>query len=169
MSQSEHLKHGEQLQRENIPRVVLKKILRAKRERVFAAWTKPELMSQWFTPADAWSANTKIDLRVGGSYAHEMVAGGPDGACNTSLKAGDKVMHSGEYLEIIPPEKIVFTWNTPSVQNTRVTVELRDLGEETELWLTHEFLPTEELRKGHTQGWQACTDHLEQFLARVPQ
>ena len=75
-------------------------------------------------------------------------------------------MHRGEYLEIKPPEKLVFTWNSPAVQNTRVTVELKDLGDSTEIWLTHELLPTEEARKSHEGGWNGCMVKLERLLTQ---
>lgn len=80
---------------------------------------------------------------------------------------GEVLPHSGEYLEIKPPERLVFTWSSHVAQSSRVTVELIDHGETTEVWLTHELLETEEKRALHSNGWTAALDNLEQLL--VPQ
>jgi uncharacterized protein YndB with AHSA1/START domain len=148
-----------------IPSVVRKKIIPAKRSEVFDAWTKPEIMQEWFKPAANWAAEAEIDLRVGGGWSNDMIdvdgAGKGDGKTNAP---GTCNHHTGEYLEIKPPERIVFTWNTTFVQNTRVTVELRDLGGSTELTLTHELLDTEDQRKAHAQGWTTCLDNLAAYF-----
>ena len=84
--------------------------------------------------------------------------------CSGGISEGDVLPHYGEYLEIRPPEKLVFTWNSPAVQNTRVTVELTDRGDSTELWLTHELLETEANRTSHTEGWTYCLEQLNQLV-----
>jgi uncharacterized protein YndB with AHSA1/START domain len=145
----------------------VRKIIRAKPERVFDAWIKPELMEQWFRKKN-WSAKMTNDVRVGGSYSHEMTpeAGASDCASETSSSSGAHQcrLHQGEYLEIRRPEKLVFTWNTPEVRDTRVTVDLRDLGDSTEVIITHELLATDDLRKAHAQGWEMCLENLSNFL-----
>lgn len=132
---------------------------------MFDAWTKPEIMQQWFIPANG-SAVTKNDLRVGGRYEHEMIQNGSSLCDGTENKPGTRYPHHGEYLEIKPPEKLVFTWNTNLVKDTRVTVEFRDLGESTELTLTHEFFPSEELRAGHDGGWTTCLNNLADLFSK---
>jgi uncharacterized protein YndB with AHSA1/START domain len=75
----------------------------------------------------------------------------------------------GEYLEIIPGQKIVFTWkhlddkaweNRTSV----VTLELSNRDGGTELRLTHVQLPTEASRNDHNEGWKSVLDRLERFV-----
>ena len=128
-------------------------------------------MKEWLVPPANWTARSKNDLRVGGRYHHEMIVGGAmeesltPCAEDPNFKPGDVLLHEGEYLEITPPEKLVFTWSSPAVKNTRVTVELRDLGDSTELWLTHELLETEHQRKSHSGGWEAALVKLEKLLA----
>jgi len=77
----------------------------------------------------------------------------------------------GEYRELRPGRKIVFTWqweddeaweNNVSV----VTVELTDRDGGTELRLTHERLPNEASRDGHTRGWNSALDKLEKFFSK---
>ena len=60
-------------------------------------------MAQWFYGMETGQAKVKCDFRVGGKYAIEM--SNPEITCTPS----------GEYLEIVPPRKIVFTWNSPGV------------------------------------------------------
>jgi uncharacterized protein YndB with AHSA1/START domain len=105
-----------------------------------------------------------VDLRVGGKYEQEMIVGGDVGTCSHGHEAGEVLLHHGEYLEIKPPEKLVFTWNSHIVENTRVTIDLKDMGDSTEIWLTHELLPTEEAKQGHEGGWNGAFVKLEKLL-----
>jgi uncharacterized protein YndB with AHSA1/START domain len=65
-------------------------------------------------------------------------------------------------VEIDRPRKLVFTWMGPLTNNvnTLVTVELNPRGDETDLVLTHERLPTQAIHEGHTRGWAHILDHL---------
>ncbi len=146
------------------PALVIRRVIKAKRDRVFAAWTDPQQMSQWFY-CGIGSALVTNTLRVGGSYENKMLLY-PDAqhpGCGTSTEP-DTYTHFGEYLEIIPPEKIVFTWNSAIVSDSRVTIELRDLGESTELLLTHALLETEDLRQKHSFGWEGCLANLVTYF-----
>ncbi len=146
------------------PALVLRRVIHAKRDRVFAAWSDPEKMSQWFIGGPGTPVVTN-DFRVGGKFENRMniIPVGEHKGCQTTTGPATHV-HTGEYLEIIPEEKLVFTWNSPSVTNTRVTIELRDLGDSTELTLTHELIETESLREGHTEGWNVCLTNLSSYL-----
>lgn len=137
-------------------KVVLKHVFNAKPETVFSAWTTPALMARWFdggcdNPDAAVARDVKVDLRVGGKY---------------ELKMGqsDKT-HHGEYREIKLNEKIVFTWNSPAVTNTLVTIEFKAVGQKTELTLTHELLPME-WRERHQKGWNNIFRNLDNVLAK---
>ena len=97
------------------PTVMVKKIIHADRERVFDAWTKPEMMKHWYVGAAGRSVST-VELTVGGKYTNNMFITGQS-TCNEnqgSEKEEKCYFHHGEYLEIKRPEKIVFTWNSPS-------------------------------------------------------
>ena len=144
------------------PKVVVKRVVHATREAVFEAWTNPKLMEQWLYPG-AGRATSVVDLRVGGRYDHDMQFDRPDNSCESKGQTADgkySYPHHGEYLEIARPERLVFTWNSPSVSNTRVTVELREVDDGTEVKITHELLDSEAARAGHTQGWMGCLDNL---------
>lgn len=146
------------------PKLVVRKLIHAKREAVYKAWTDPRIVEKWLVPPKDWHARAKTDVRLGGKYTVEMIVAEEDCVSKTPFTPGQVLVHDGEYLELVPPEKLVFSWNSPFVQNTRVTVELKDLGENTELWLTHEFLPNEKEYLSHQAGWEACTEKLDILL-----
>ena len=67
-------------------------------DRVWAAWTQPELIVQWFTPAPWKTVSADIDLR-------------PGGRCITTMESpeGEQYPNAGCYLEVVPNEVLVFT------------------------------------------------------------
>ena len=135
---------------------------KASRQRVFRAWTEPELMMRWFVEGDGNMSVCDIDLREGGRYRLEGEMG------------GKRWRIWGSYLEVRPPERLVYTWawkHDPGVGkspegDTTVTVEFLDRGKETELVLTHERFATVIARDEHTQGWTSCFNRLERVLAQ---
>jgi uncharacterized protein YndB with AHSA1/START domain len=131
------------------------RIIKAERERVFDALTRASEMSSWFVVDPSWSARATNELRVGGSYRIEMDRG--DGTIFVAF---------GEYLEIDPPERLVFTWSSaiPAVQRSIVTIVLTVVGTATEVDLTHDLLPDTDEGRAHAVGWQGSLDNLERFL-----
>lgn len=127
------------------------------REKVFRAWTDPEIMKRWFAPSDEFSVSeAEVDARISGRYRIVMRA--PDGEYH---RVG------GVYRECSPPARLVFTWaweSTPE-RESLVTVEFKDLGKSTEVILTHERFADEEARDKHEQGWNGCIARLERLLA----
>lgn len=135
--------------------VTVSKRYNASPQELFAAWTDPESLRQWMCPAGGEVAFVAADVRVGGSYRIDMQFGM---VVHT---------HTGVYREIRPAEKLVFTWisGNTAQQETLVTVELFTRGEQTELVLTHERLPSAEAAQGHAQGWESVLARLVQVLA----
>jgi uncharacterized protein YndB with AHSA1/START domain len=136
--------------------VSVKRFLRARRELVFEAWTRPDLMARWFFPGDGWTAAITSDLKVGGRY--EVAMRDADGGRHAQF---------GEYREIVPVSRLVFTWSCPelSVVDSVVTIDLVDHGDRTELRLTHELPPDPRIRRGHEEGWEGCLGNLEKLLS----
>ena len=144
---------------ENI-KLQLKKFIKAKRSQVFDAWTKQELIVQWFAPGSMTVPSAFADARVGGSYRVEM-----KGEMN-----GEPVnpTAAGIYKKIIPNELICFPWRCqgdPSPE-TIVTVELKDMSDGTEVTLTHERFASNEAKEKHQHGWIGCLDNLADFCAK---
>ncbi|HLW46156.1 MAG TPA: SRPBCC domain-containing protein [bacterium] len=136
--------------------VVIRRVLPATREEVFAAWTDVESMREWMCPSDGHTAEAQLDPRVGGSYRIVM-----------RDRAG-VYEHTGEYLLVEPPAKLVFTWIAKSTNNrpTIVTVELFPHERGCELVLTHERLPEGEIEERHRGGWEHIADRLAAHLVR---
>jgi uncharacterized protein YndB with AHSA1/START domain len=91
-----------------------------------------------------------VDLRVGGALRIVM--------------HGDGIVieHIGEYVEIDPPRRLVFTWASPftGAEPSLITLELEPDGEEaTQLHLVHSRLP-ESAISSHKHGWGAMLDRL---------
>jgi len=135
--------------------VRVRRVIKAPREAVFAAWTDPQSMRAWLAPYSLTVGEVSVDLRVGGSYSLMM------------RRDGEDLPHSGVYREIKPPERLVFTWSSSRTEHreTLVTIELHQHPNGTELVLTHERLPSAEAIQGHTAGWSSI---LDKFAARYP-
>jgi uncharacterized protein YndB with AHSA1/START domain len=129
-------------------------------DRVYAAWTDPAQLKRWFGPENVRTRNITADVRVGGNYRWDLIS--PE---------GEEMSAFGEYKELIPGKKIVFTWQWDDDEawenrTSVVTVELFERQGGTELRLRHEQLPSEESRDRHNEGWNSLLDGLEQFVSK---
>lgn len=144
-------------------KVQVSKVIRASRERVFEAWTKPEVMRQWFGPANMDTAEAENDLRVGGSYRVAMQKCEERAA---NVTTGPISVATGVYREIVPNERVSFTWNgnwAPE-EESLVTVTLKDVAGGTEVTITHERFLTTASMSGHEQGWVGSLQKLAGLL-----
>lgn len=122
-------------------------------EYVFAVWTDPALAARWLFRGGPTSAagSTEMDVRVGGAWAI------------TDRREGVDYTASGEYLEIDPPRRLVFTFAMPQFSPNRdtITVELAADGDGTVMTFTQTGVDiTDELREtptdaesGSATGW----------------
>ena len=135
--------------------VTVRRIFPYSQDKLWAAWTEPEALKKWFHPGpDLMTPEAEVDLRVNGRY-HFLI--------HTSHV-------QGEYQEVDPPNKLVFTWYWRDFEHltTLVTVEFVPIGSaETEVVLTHERFQNSEERDSHTEGWYGCFVELERFLEGV--
>ena len=128
-------------------------------DHVYKAWTDPAQLRQWFGPENVRTRSITADVRVGGKYRWDLTS--PE---------GEEMSAFGEYKELVPGKKIVFTWQWDDDEawkdrSSVVTVELFERRSGTELRLKHEQLPSEESRDRHNEGWNSLLDRLEQFLS----
>jgi uncharacterized protein YndB with AHSA1/START domain len=140
------------------PSLTLKRRLNAPPAKVFSAWTDPQKISRWFGPSEAEVVRVEADARPGGRY-------------RIAMRTPDGEMHDvgGVYREVVPNEKLVFTWawhSTPE-RESLVTVTIRPDGDGTSLTLTHEQFFDEPARDRHRQGWTGALDNLERALPRL--
>lgn len=133
--------------------VHLRRTFAAPRERVFQAWTEPEALRKWLSPAGCSTPVAEVDLRVGGKYRIGM-----------QFPHEEVFYVSGIYRTVQPPEKLVFTWRWEKPEmdfgETLVTVEFHARGDATEVILTHEHFPTRDVSEQHSQGWSEIFDKL---------
>ncbi|HEV8257684.1 MAG TPA: SRPBCC domain-containing protein [Casimicrobiaceae bacterium] len=100
--------------------------------RVFNAWLDPEVAGRWlFATASRSMAHVEIDARIEGSFCF--------------VDRRDRVIteYTGEYIEIVPHRRLVFTLSMEKHPNaiTRVMIEIAPLKKGCELKLTHENVP----------------------------
>ena len=138
----------------------IKRLIKAPRDRVYAAWTDPAQLIQWFGPEKVQTRDLIAETRVGGKFRWDL-----------TNSEGEKMTCLGEYRELQPGKKIVFTWQWDDDEDWEnhtsiVTVELFDADGGTELRLTHEQLPSEASCGGHTEGWNSALDKLEKFVTK---
>jgi len=138
--------------------LTVKKLILASRDRVFAAWTTPELMRQWFFPEGMSLVSAESDVRVGGRFRAAMSDGSQT---HTAL---------GVYREIEVGRKFVFShsWLERDPLETQVTVEFTDQDGGTLVTVTHEGLGSEASVKGHEGGWLGTLQNLAKFLQDTP-
>ena len=140
------------------PVLRLSRSFAAPRERVFRAFTVPAQLVKWWGPK-GWSAPAcTLDARPGGAWRTVMRS--PEGQ--------DHVV-SGVYREVLPPERLVFTWAWDEEggrgHETVVTIELTETPGGTRLELTQGPFESEDRRDRHNQGWSSSLDCLDEALA----
>jgi uncharacterized protein YndB with AHSA1/START domain len=138
----------------------IERILDAPRDRVFAAFTNPELIPQWWGPRKITTEVKKMDVRPGGDW-HFI--------CHDS-EQGDTEFR-GTYREVTPPERIsqTFEWLGMPGYVSVETAEFEDLGDRTKVVTTTIFHTTEErdgmIASGMEGGMQETYQRLDELLA----
>ncbi|HEY4433817.1 MAG TPA: SRPBCC domain-containing protein [Candidatus Cybelea sp.] len=140
------------------PALVLRRTYAAPRQRVFDAWTTPELAVKFLGPDGVTVPEVQMDVRTGGSYKIGM-----------QMSDGERWYVGGTYREVRPPERIVMTWrweeDKPEDEHeSLLTLEFNERDGGTELVLTHERLASDESRDGHEKGWAAILEKLGTVL-----
>lgn len=122
---------------------------------VYAAWTRPELLAQWWGPHHTRVESAELDARAGGRFRVALVEDN-----------GARHEVSGTYREVEPERKLVFTWNwagAPPERESRVSVTFRPVPEGTELTLVHDRFADPGTATRHRRGW---TESLERLSTR---
>jgi uncharacterized protein YndB with AHSA1/START domain len=133
--------------------------IKAPQDRVYAAWTDPAKLKRWFGPEGVQTREIIAEAQVGGLFRWDLID-----------SDGDEVTIRGEFRELVPHRKIVFTWRIEGEAKWKnhvslVTVELDDAGDgETELRLKHEQLPDKNSRDEHREGWNSVLVKLEKYI-----
>jgi len=138
--------------------LALRRVLRAPRPVVFETFCDPAELAEWWGPKGFTTPWLEFGPRVGGSYRIEM-----------QPPEGDAFFLTGEFREVEPPARLVFTfvWEDPDPDDveTLVALTLRDLGGVTEVTLTQGLFHTEARRALHRDGWTDSFDRLERLIS----
>ena len=141
------------------PSLTLKRRLNAPPAKVYGAWTEPEKLAHWFGPSQTVpdSVHAEMDVRVGGRF-------------RVSFKTEDGEHHEvgGVYREVVPNEKLVFSWawhSTPE-RESQVTVLTKPDGTGTLLTLKHEQLFDQAAADNHKRGWTGMLENIATWLDR---
>jgi len=137
------------------PSLTIKRRINAAPARVFAAFTDPQTITRWFGPPGVQKVEAESDVRVGGRW---KIIG---------HMSNDTHEVSGVYREIVPNEKLVYTWAWKSMpeRESLVTLVFKPDGAGTLLTLTHEQFFDDDARDRHNQGWSGALDKLEKLFA----
>lgn len=142
--------------------VRLHRVLRTKPERVYRAFLDPDAMAKWLPPHGFTGRVHQMDARVGGSYRMSF----------TNLTSGQSSAFGGEYLELVPNERIVHTdkFDDPNLPGEmRVTVTLKAVSCGTEVNIVQEGIPAVIPVEACYLGWQESLALLAQLVeAEIP-
>ncbi|MEL7158983.1 MAG: SRPBCC domain-containing protein [Actinomycetota bacterium] len=151
--------------------VVIERTFDAPIELVWQAWTVAEHFQAWYGPMGATIPMAKMDVKVGGRRHIGMEMETPGGTM--------QMWFTGEYREIVPNERLVYTESMADEEGnavppaelgmpeghpaeTEVIVQLEDLGGKTRVVLTHVGVPAD---SPGAQGWSMALDKLSTHLA----
>ena len=133
----------------------------APRDRVFALFTDPELIPEWWGPRNTTTIVDEMDVRTGGRWRFVM-----------RDADGNESGFRGAFREVTPPERIVqtFEWEPMAGHVSVETAEFEDLGDRTRVVTTSIFHTTEErdgmLASGMEGGLQETYERFDELLAR---
>jgi len=146
--------------------LILTRVIDAPPEKVFRAWTDPELLRQWFAPKPWTTPNVEIDVRAGGSSL--FVMRDPD---------GNEFPNRGVYLEVVKNQRLVFTdaftraWEPSPKPFMTVILTFEDLGGKTRYtarvrhWTDADREAHEKM--GFHVGWAMCAEQLSDVVEKL--
>jgi len=143
--------------------ITLTRVFDAPRARVFAAWTDAKHLAQWWGPKGFTNPVCEIDARVGGAIRIHMRS--PDGSIYPM---------KGEFREIVPPERIVFTNIAVDAAGNHIiegltTVTFAESGGKTTMTLHTRGRAVADFAAPYLQGmeagWTGSIDKLQALLA----
>ena len=141
--------------------LTVERVIDAPVEVVFAFWTEPDHIREWFRVEDSWQCqSSEMNLAVDGVYHLAMRS--PE---------GNVFSVRGVFRAIDAPRSLSYTWTVDGEDDfgeTLVTVVFEPLGSATRIRLSHEQFITDEQAVAHEGGWNRCINQLERLALRAP-
>ena len=137
--------------------VTLHRVLRAPAERIYRAFLDPNAMAKWLPPHGFTGKVHHLDARVGGSYRMSF----------TNFSSGNTHAFGGQYLELVPNERIRHTdgFDDPNLPGTMVTtIVLRAVSCGTDVHIVQEGIPEVIPTEACYLGWQESLMLLAQLV-----
>lgn len=143
--------------------LVLTRLIDAPREKLYQAWTTPEILKQWFTPRPWTTPIAELDVRPGG--ANRVTMRDPD---------GKEFTYRGVYLEVVPNERLVYTdayteaWQPSDKPFITVMLTFEEEGGKTRYtarvrhWTAADC--ESHAKMGFHEGWGQCADQLAEAV-----
>lgn len=137
--------------------VSLHRILTAKPEKIYRAFLEPDAMARWLPPNGFTAKVHHLDAKVGGTFKMSF----------TNFTSGTSIAFGGEYLELVPGERLRYTDlfddpNLPGVMT--VTVHLKKVTVGTELTIVQEGIPDVIPLEACYLGWQESLRNLARLV-----
>lgn len=137
--------------------VKLHRVLTASSEKVYRAFTESDALSRWIAPDGFTCTVHSMEVKVGGKFKMSF----------KNFTTGKSHSFGGEYLELIPNEKLVYTdvfddTNLPGTMKT--TVILRKVSCGTELTVVQENIPSVIPLEHCYLGWQQSLQYLAKLV-----
>jgi uncharacterized protein YndB with AHSA1/START domain len=157
---------------DEIERMVVTRIFDAPRQLVWKAWTDPNYVMQWWGPKGFTAPVCKMDFRAGGKFL-----------CCMRSPEGQEFWNAGEYHEIVPHEKIVYSmyFSDPegnkvapahygmeheAIDDARDVITFEDLGDgRTKLTLIGNETMESAKESGQVEGWNQILDKVAAVVA----
>ncbi len=141
------------------------RLVDAPRERIYEAWTDPELLRQWFVPKPWGVATLELDVRPGGVFSTTMLS--PE---------GQEFPNVGVFLEVLPNERIVTTdafgpgWVPKADPFMVAVITLEDENGKTRYTARARHWTAEAKARheamGFHEGWNKALDQLVELVSR---
>ena len=126
---------------------------------LYRAWTEPDQLKKWWKPMGNQLTEVNTDLKEGGEIEYKFKSEG-----------SENLVIRGEYLEVIPNEKLVYTWKW-HVQDEALddseytlTVNFKSADQRSSIQISQEDNNSRESIKPHQHGWDEALNHLAEYL-----
>jgi uncharacterized protein YndB with AHSA1/START domain len=142
---------------ENNPTIQVSKSFDISKEKLYKAWTEPEELKQWWKPMDKQLTKVENEITEGGTVRYQFE---------------DNLQVRGEYKEVTPGEKLVYSWiwEVPEESLHKgeylLTVSFKDDGDGgSSLDISQQNIMEEHAVKPHQTGWDGALEDLKNYLA----